>query len=341
MIEFRVTATMGSMIEFVKEASERVHLQEAMNTNSTTLQGVRLSVRGLCKSYNGNEVLKGIDLDVAAAEIFVIMGPSGSGKSVFLRQIIGLEEPDQGEVLIDGQPIQSPDITTRYRVAMVFQSGALLTSMTVGENVGFYLTQHRLKTPDEIAEIVAKDLQEVGLKGIENKMPDELSGGMRKRVAIARALAVEPQLILYDEPTSELDPVSSVNIAEDIVRLNGRTGATSVVVSHDRELAFGIAHRIAMLDEGRIIATGTPDEMKANPDPRVQQFLNASISRTPASSAPVLPNVSIPGRVGNAPMVAAPPANAPGDAGREFGVTPEGHLHLATPATAAKGRKSG
>jgi phospholipid/cholesterol/gamma-HCH transport system ATP-binding protein len=314
---------------------------DIMNTNSPAPQGVNLSVRGLHMSYNGNEVLKGINLDVNAGEIFVIMGPSGGGKSVLLRQIIGLEEPDQGEILIEGQPIQSPDITTRYRVAMVFQSGALLTSMTVRENVGFYLAQHRLKTPNEIAEIVAKDLEEVGLKGTENKMPDELSGGMRKRVAIARALAVEPQLILYDEPTSELDPISSVNIAEDIVKLNMRIGATSVVVSHDRELAFGIAHRIAMLDEGCIIATGTPDEMKANPDPRVQGFLNAKIPQAPSSSANVLPNVSIPGRAGRLPLVAVSPANAPDEEVRQFGIAPAGHLHLATPAMAAKGRKSG
>lgn len=306
----------------------------AMNTNARIQKGVRLSVHGLYKSYKGNEVLKGINLDVNAGEIFVIMGSSGGGKSVLLRQIIGLDEPDQGEVLIEDQLIQSPDITTLYRVAMVFQSGALLTSMTVGENVGFYLAQHRLKTPDEIAEIVAKDLEEVGLKGTENKMPDELSGGMRKRVAIARALAVEPQLILYDEPTSELDPVSSVNIAEDIVRLNGRIGATSVVVSHDRELAFGIAHRIAMLDEGHIIATGTPDEMKANADPRVQQFLNAKIPQAPSSSAHVLPNVSIPGRDGKLPLPVVP-----NDEVRQFGVAPAGHLHLAIPATAAKGKK--
>ncbi len=186
-------------------------------------------------------MLKGIDFEVNPGEIFVIMGPSGCGKSVLLRQLIGLEEPDAGEVLIEGQPIQPPDVTTRYRVAMVFQSGALLTSMTVGENVGFYLAEHHLKPPGEIAEIVAKNLERVGLKGTENKMPDELSGGMRKRVAIARALVVEPQLILYDEPTSELDPVSAVSIAEDIVKLNDRIHATTLVVSHDRDLAFGIA----------------------------------------------------------------------------------------------------
>jgi phospholipid/cholesterol/gamma-HCH transport system ATP-binding protein len=213
------------------------------------------------------------------------MGPSGCGKSVLLRQLIGLEKPDQGEILIEGQPIQSPEFATHYRVAMVFQSGALLTSMTVGENVGFYLAEHHLKTPGEIAEIVAKNLEQVGLKGAENKMPDELSGGMRKRVAIARALVVEPQLILYDEPTSELDPVSAVNIAEDIIKLNQRIHVTTLIVSHDRDLAFGIAHRIAMLDEGRIVAIGTPDEIKHSPDPRVQQFLNAKIVPEPASFA--------------------------------------------------------
>ena len=210
----------------------------------------------------------------------MIMGTSGCGKSVLLRQLAGLEEPDAGEILIEGHPIQPPDVTTRYRVAMVFQSGALLTSMTVGENVGFYLTEHCVKTADQIAEIVARELGEVGLQGAENKMPDELSGGMRKRVAIARAWAVDPQLILYDEPTSELDPISAANIAEEIVTLNKRDQVTTVVVSHDRELAFGIGNRIAMLDEGRIIAIGTPDEIKQNPSPTVQKFLHASITTT-------------------------------------------------------------
>ncbi|MGA2280058.1 MAG: ATP-binding cassette domain-containing protein [Verrucomicrobiota bacterium] len=254
-----------------------------MSTDSSTQQGVRLQVRELRKSYDGHEVLKGIDFEVNPGEIFVIMGPSGGGKSVLLRQLIGLEEPDQGEVLVEGQLIQPPELATRYRVAMVFQSGALLTSMTVGENVGFYLAEHHLKSPAEIAEIVSKDLEQVGLKGTENQMPDELSGGMRKRVAIARALVVEPQLIFYDEPTSELDPVSSVGIAEDIVKLNERIHATSVVVSHDRDLAFGIANRIAVLEEGRILAIGTPDEIKRNSDSRVQDFLNASTAqiRTP------------------------------------------------------------
>ena len=135
---------------------------------------------------------------------------------------------------------------------MVFQSGALLNSLTVGENVGLYLSEHRLKPPEEIARIVAEMLEDVGLKGTEDKMPNELSGGMKKRAAIARALVIEPQLILYDEPTSELDPLSSVVIGEEILHLKQRIHVTSLVVSHDRDLAFGVADRIAVINEGRI-----------------------------------------------------------------------------------------
>jgi phospholipid/cholesterol/gamma-HCH transport system ATP-binding protein len=251
-------------------------------------RGVSLQVRGLRKGYNGHEVLKSIDFEVNGGEIFVIMGPSGCGKTVLLRQLIGLETPDQGEILVEGQSIQPPELATRYRVAMVFQSGALLTSLTVGENVGFYLAEHHLKSPKEIAEIVSKNLESVGLKGTENEMPDELSGGMTKRVAIARALAVEPQLIFYDEPTSGLDPVSSLEIAKDIVKLNEQIHATSVVVSHDRDLAFGIADRIAVLEDGRMLAIGTPSEIKRNSNPTVQYFLNASIAqmRAPLAHSP-------------------------------------------------------
>src|SRR5580658_6355755 len=166
---------------------------------------VSVRVKGLHKSFGGQEVLKGVDFEVKPGEIFVIMGPSGSGKSVLLKHIIGLDEPDAGEILIDGKPIQSPEVLEHYRLAMVFQSGALLSSLTVGENVGLYLSEHQLKPEDEIDRIVAEKLEVVGLKGQEEKMPSELSGGMKKRVAIARALVIEPQLILYDEPTSELD----------------------------------------------------------------------------------------------------------------------------------------
>src|SRR5450759_3109602 len=187
--------------------------------NNHNSSGIGLKVSGLRKSFGGQEVLRGIDFEVRPGEIFVIMGPSGCGKTVLLKHLIGLEEPDAGEILINGEPITTSEIAAKYRMALVFQSGALLNSLTVGENVGLYLTEHRLKPPEEIARIVSEKMETVGLKGTENKMPGELSGGMKKRVAIARALIIEPQLILYDEPTSELDPLSAVVIAEEIVHL--------------------------------------------------------------------------------------------------------------------------
>ncbi len=240
-------------------------------------RAVSVKVHGLRKSYHGQEVLKGLDFEVNPGEIFVIMGPSGSGKSVLLKHVIGLEEPEAGEILIDDQPIQSPEVADHFRLAMVFQSGALLSSLSVGENVGLYLSEHRTRPPEEIARIVAEKLEVVGLKGQENKMPNELSGGMKKRVAIARALVIEPQLILYDEPTSELDPMSAVIIGEEILNLKKEIQVTSIVVSHDRDLAFGIADRIAVINEGRIVAVGTPDEVRRNRDATVQNFLNADL----------------------------------------------------------------
>jgi phospholipid/cholesterol/gamma-HCH transport system ATP-binding protein len=238
--------------------------------------GLSVQVRGLRKGFDGQEVLRGIDFEVRPGEIFVIMGPSGSGKTVLLKHLIGLEHADAGDVLVNGQSVASPEVMEQFRMAMVFQSGALLNSLTVGENVGLYLTEHRLKPPAEIARIVAEKLEVVGLQGTEDKMPAELSGGMKKRVALARALVVEPQLILYDEPTSELDPLSSVTVAEEIVKLNRRIGVTSLVVSHDRELAFGVASRIAFINHGRMLAIGTPEEIRALPDPVLREFLNAS-----------------------------------------------------------------
>jgi len=230
-------------------------------------RAVSVQVRGLRKSFNGQLVLKGIDFEVAPGEIFVIMGPSGSGKSVLLKHIIGLETPDEGEILIDGQPVQSPDTMNKYRMAMVFQSGALLNSLSVGENVGLYLSEHQLKAPEEIARIVAEKLELVGLKGQENRSPGELSGGMKKRVALARALVIDPQLILYDEPTSELDPLMAVAIGQEILDLTRRIDVTSIVVSHSRDLAFGIADRIAIISDGRIRFVGTPDEVRHQSDP--------------------------------------------------------------------------
>jgi phospholipid/cholesterol/gamma-HCH transport system ATP-binding protein len=246
----------------------------SQNDPKSERRAVGVQVRGLHKSFNGQEVLKGVDLDVFPGEVFVIMGPSGSGKSVLLKHIIGLEEPDAGEILFDGRSIQAPELSDEYRLAMVFQSGALLNSLTVGENVGLYLSEHQLKPPREISRIVSEKLEVVGLRGQEDKLPSELSGGMKKRVAIARALVIQPQLILYDEPTSELDPLSAVVIAEEIIHLKERISVTSIIVSHDRDFAFGIADRIAVIDNGRILAVGTPDEVCRNPDPVIQKFLN-------------------------------------------------------------------
>ncbi len=252
-----------------------------MNPSTSNHSGVSLQVRGLRKSFDGQEVLKGLDFEVAPGEIFVIMGPSGSGKSVLLKQLIGLDPPDAGEILINGESIQTPEIASKYRLALVFQSGALFNSLTVGENVGLYLSEHRLKPPEEIARIVAEKLEDVGLKGTEDKTPGELSGGMKKRVAIARALVIEPQLILYDEPTSELDPLSAVVIGEEILKLQQRIHVTSLIVSHDRDLAFGVADRMAVINEGRILTIGTPDEVKRFDDPLVQNFLRADFKREP------------------------------------------------------------
>ncbi len=244
----------------------------------TQQQGVRVTVRGLRRSFDGHPVLKGLSFEVQRGEVFVVMGPSGSGKSVLLKHIIGLETPDDGEILIEGESIQSPGVMDKYRMAMVFQSGALFNSLTVGENVGLYLSEHQLKPTDEIARIVKEKLEIVGLKGQEDRSPSDLSGGMKKRVAIARALVVEPQLILYDEPTSELDPVIAVTMGEEILKLNRRIRVTSIVVSHDRDLAFGIADRIALMNDGQILAVGAPEEVKNNPHPRIQEFLTATFN---------------------------------------------------------------
>ena len=254
-----------------------------MSNPGTNQQGVAVRVRGLRKSFNGQEVLKGLDFDVNPGEIFVIMGPSGSGKSVLLKHIIGLEDPDAGEILINGESVQSPEVMNKYRMALVFQSGALLNSLTVGENVGLYLSEHRLKPPEEIARIVSEKLEVVGLKGAEDKLPGELSGGMKKRVAIARALVIEPQLILYDAPTRELDPLSAVVIAEEILHLKERIHVTSLVVSHDRDLAFGVADRIAVINDGQILTIGTPGEVKSKADALIQRFLHADFKREPTN----------------------------------------------------------
>ncbi len=242
-------------------------------SGSPNSHGVTVEVTGVRKSFRGVEVLRGIDLQVKRGELFVLMGPSGSGKTVLLRQIIGLDRPDAGEVRVDGVPVLEEGARDRVRMAMVFQSAALLNSLSVAENVGLYLSEHRRHPPAEIARIVREKLEIVGLKGAEDKMPAELSGGMKKRAAIARALVMEPQLIVYDEPTSELDPLRSVTIGREILALNHRLGVTSIVVTHDRDLALGVANRIAFMSEGQVRFLGTPTELRASTDPLVRDFL--------------------------------------------------------------------
>lgn len=246
-----------------------------MNTTveTETTPGVGIQVRGLHKSFSGTPVLKGIDFEVEPGEVFVLMGPSGSGKSVLLRHLIGLEHPDTGEIIVDGRPIDDEVLRSECRMAMVFQSGALLNSLTVGDNVGLYLREHALMPEQEILKIVHEKLELVGLAGQELRQVSELSGGMRKRVAIARALVMEPNMILYDEPTSELDPLIALTIAEEIVRLNEATHTTSVVVTHDRDMGLGIADRLAILFEGEILEIGTPEEIRKSRHPLIQRFL--------------------------------------------------------------------
>jgi phospholipid/cholesterol/gamma-HCH transport system ATP-binding protein len=255
-----------------------------MSEAANQQQSVSVEVRGLRKSYNGVEVLHGISFEVARGEVFVLMGPSGSGKSVLLKHIIGLETPDAGEILIEGERIDAEGVADKFRMAMVFQSGALLNSLNVGDNVGLYLREHRLKPPGEIDRIVREKLELLGMKGVEKKSTNELSGGMKKRVAIARALVIDPQLILYDEPTSELDPLMAVTIGEEILDLKDRIQVTSIVVTHDRDLAFGVADRLALMNEGNIIALGTPAEVRRNPDPLVQRFLTVDFKPQPQES---------------------------------------------------------
>ena len=236
-------------------------------------KAVGVSIEHLSKSFNKLNVLKDFSLKVAPGEIFVLMGPSGSGKSVLLRHIIGLEMPDSGVVLINGKDALSEDIREHVRMALVFQAGALFNSLTVFDNLALYLREHRLETEKQIKDKVMQALTLLSLEDAAKKYPSELSGGMKKRVAISRALVMEPQLLLYDEPTSELDPVSSAMIDEIIATLRDQYRVTTIVVSHDRDLAMSIADRVGILMNGNLIHIGTPESLKNPTDKRVSDFL--------------------------------------------------------------------
>jgi phospholipid/cholesterol/gamma-HCH transport system ATP-binding protein len=244
-----------------------------MPTDSTIIE-----VNNLVRKFGDRTVLDNISFDVHRGETLVIMGGSGCGKSTLLRHMIGSMKPTSGLVKLFGEEITAMKERelerVRLRFGMLFQSGALLASQTVGENVALPLLQHTDKSPEEIEQIVKQKLEMVGLTGFEDLKPDEISGGMKKRVGLARALALDPELLFSDEPTSGLDPIMTAVVDELTMKLTHGTHMTAVVVSHDMTSAFRIATRMIMLGHGGIVAQGTPDEIRNSPNPEVQQFIN-------------------------------------------------------------------
>ncbi len=238
---------------------------------------VSVKVDGLSKKFGNLSVLRNVSFDVTPGEIFVIMGPSGSGKSVLLRQIAGLDLPTAGKVTIDGQDPSLEATRERVRLGLVFQAGALFNSLSVYDNLALYPREHRSGDEKAIRERVMHALKILSVEKAANQFPAELSGGMKKRVSIARALVMEPQLLLYDEPTSELDPVMGATISEIIGTLKNEYSVTSIVVTHDRDLALTIGHRVGILFAGKLIFLGEPAELRKSQDHRIVDFLNPKI----------------------------------------------------------------
>ncbi len=241
-----------------------------------------IEIKNIHKSFRGQKVLRGVNLIIPKGKITVIIGPSGTGKTVLLRHIIGLIKPDEGRVLVDGIDINTLTSKAlnefRRRFGMLFQNAALFDSLTVAENVAFPLVESMRKTPKpgiDIDRIVESKLKLVGLAGTEKKMPSELSGGMKKRVGLARAIVLEPSIILYDEPTTGLDPIMTVAIDNLILSMQQELHVTSVVISHDIDSAFRVADQIAMIHEGTIIECSAPDAFKRSTNPAVREFLDA------------------------------------------------------------------
>lgn len=236
-----------------------------------------ISLRQLNITFGTHTVLDNIDLDVYKGETLAVLGPSGTGKSTVLRSMIGLLEPDGGQIFIQGEDVSGLDEDgwnrLRMKMGMVFQYSALFDFLTVGENVAFGLRQHTDKSDEEIQSIVTQMLDLVGLPGTQDLYPAELSGGMKKRVGLARAIAVNPEIVLYDEPTAGLDPIMSRNISRLIKKTQEQLHVTSVLVTHDMQSAFYAADRVAMLYEGHIVAIGTAEEMKNSTNPIVKAFI--------------------------------------------------------------------
>jgi phospholipid/cholesterol/gamma-HCH transport system ATP-binding protein len=239
-----------------------------------------IRIRGLARKLGRRQVLAGIDLDIEKGETVVVLGPSGTGKSVLLKHLIGLMTPDAGSIEVDGRDIvglgERALDEVRKGFGMLFQSGALFDSLTVGENVGLGLREHARLDDAEIRRRVSERLEWVGLKGVEDMRTSSLSGGMRKRVGLARAIAMDPATILYDEPTTGLDPIMADVINRLIRDLQRRLGVTSVVVTHDMRSAYHVGDRLALLHDGRLRFVGTPDAIRASADPLVRQFIEGT-----------------------------------------------------------------
>ena len=243
---------------------------------------MKITLENISKSFGRQKVLDELNLTLESKKITVIIGQSGGGKSVLLKHIIGLVKPDSGRILVDGIDISTLNEAelneTRKYFGMLFQDAALFDSMTVGENVAFPLKEHRQLSKKEVKQIVTEKLLQVGLTDITEKMPSELSGGMRKRVGLARALALDPKIILFDEPTTGLDPIMCDAIDRLIVETQQNTGSTCVVISHDIESTFKIAHKVAMLYKGKIIAYGTPEDIRSSNNPALRQFVECKFN---------------------------------------------------------------
>jgi phospholipid/cholesterol/gamma-HCH transport system ATP-binding protein len=239
-----------------------------------------IELRNLHKSFGDKHVLRGVNLKVQKGDSLVVIGGSGSGKSVILKHIIGLLTPDTGKVFIDSSDLSGLDedglSSIRKKFGMLFQAAALFDSMRVWENVAFGLMRHTGLSEEERKEAASDKLKLVGLVGAEDLMPSELSGGMRKRVGLARAIAMEPEILLYDEPTTGLDPIMADVIDELIIEMRERLNITSIAITHDMKSAYKIADRIAMLYNGVIITEGTPDEIRNTSDPVVKQFIEGN-----------------------------------------------------------------
>ncbi len=237
-----------------------------------------IEIQDLHKSFGGKEVLRGIDLVIRKGETMAVIGQSGSGKSVLIKHMIGLMRPDRGRILVDGVDIcclnDKEMYDVRRKFGLLFQAGALFDSLTVAENVGFGLERYRDFPPEKTRRIVSESLAKVGLQGAEELMPHELSGGMKKRVGLARAIAYEPEIMLYDEPSTGIDPIRADAINDLIIRTQQEMDVTSVVITHDMTSAYKVADRIAMLYNGKIVQIGTPEDIRNSPDPVVQQFIH-------------------------------------------------------------------